>query len=588
MTFDLRREQRTIDEYIDIDIPATRIRRMLRLVHVAAGYAFNKQYGEVNGFDFQLEGGSNEIEEDGSLMEIEAVIKSKSSIVHTYKMTCDNGNEKYGDLNLRIPRATFIENMMEFINSRQIKNKLHIREIKLHTLSGGKNPTLQIKSVYSYKELDAKGRVAPKSTNLNFNFSMKYAGSSTGSKKLESLKPKDVKPKITDTWLTPQEFYNNVISFINSTDFPSSNIILRKDYVDAITDSYRNTGLDDRLGIAPDLSSEFFEILSVLKLSKLLMNNNANIKHIIGWPEGESISSVEIYLPEAANEALIDYKIAVNGNKTTPLKISVKSKVRGSSTATVKFTTAFSNEAEVHKWFKSIISTARANQIGQRMIASSAMEYNKYSKKGTLYPIRALRKLFAGSKKSEVKKDFNSTLDTSSMKPEEWIKFITLLDNKITSVSKNYAPIDDIIIDTELLTKAKNFIADNLFKGNSTKTKILKQLISASVAEAEKKSPNRKYPFALNNVALLCERVLVKTSQQSGSSQFNFYKLFYEQVLAKESVVYSVTSEDTIGGEARLKYDFISTKNFSQYKQWIELRSKNYANNMQDALGMGV
>jgi hypothetical protein len=163
-----------------------------------------------------------------------------------------------------------------------------------------------------------------------------------------------------------------------------------------------------------------------------------------------------------------------------------------------------------------------------------------------------------------------------------------LIDKKITSTPNNYTPIDDIITDTSLLTKAKYFIADNLFKGNSTKTSILKQLVSASVKEAENKSPNKKYPFALNNVALLCERVLVKTSQQSGSSQFNFYKLFYEQVLAKESVVYSVTSEDTIGGESRLKYDFISTRNFSQYKQWIELRSKNYANNMQDSLGMAV
>lgn len=588
MAFNLIAEERTIDNDIDIDIPATRIRRMLKLVHVAAGHAFNKQYAEVNGFDFKLEGGSNEIQEDGTIMEIEAIIKSKRSIVHTYKMTCDNGDEKYGDLNLRIPRATFIENMMEFINSRQIKNKLHIRDMKLHTLAGGKNPTLQIKSVYSYKELDKKGNIVQKNTNLNFNFSMKYAGSSSGSKKLQSLKPKDVKPKITDTWLSPKQFYDNVISFINSTDFPSSNVILRKDYIDAITDSYRNNSLDDRLGIAPDLSSEFFEILSVLKLSKLLLNNNANIKQIMGWPEGEPISSVEIYLPEAANEALIDYKIAVNGNKNTPLKISVKSKVRGSSTATVKFTTAFSNEAEVHKWFKSIISTARGNQIGQRMIASSAMEYNKYSKKGTLYPIRALRKLFAGSKKSQVKSDFNSTLDTSSMSPEEWVKFISIIDKKITSVPKNFTPLDDIISDTALLKKAKFFIADNLFKGNSTKTKLLKQLVSESVTEAEKKSPNRKYPFALSNVALLCERVLVKTSQQSGSSQFNFYKLFYEQVLAKESVVYSVTSEDTIRGEARLKYDFISTKNFSQYKQWIKLRSKNYANNMQDALGMGV
>ena len=71
MVFNLRKEQRSIDQYIDIDIPATRIRRMLKLVHVAAGSAFNKQYGETDGFDFQIEGGSKDIDEGATLMEVE-------------------------------------------------------------------------------------------------------------------------------------------------------------------------------------------------------------------------------------------------------------------------------------------------------------------------------------------------------------------------------------------------------------------------------------------------------------------------------------------------------------------------------------
>jgi len=51
-------------------------------------------------------------------------------------------------------------------------------------------------------------------------------------------------------------------------------------------------------------------------------------------------------------------------------------------------------------------------------------------------------------------------------------------------------------------------------------------------------------------------------------------------------VLYSITKEKEINGEVRLQYEFVGTKNFAQYKQWIKLRSKNYANNMQDALGM--
>lgn len=596
MNFDLRKEQNTIDNYIDIDIPATRMRRMLKLVRVSAGYAFNKQYKETNGFDFKIEGGSKDIEEDGTLMEIEKIIKSKNSITYNYKMTCDNGEEKYSGMNFRSPRAAFIEDMIEFINSRTLKNKLNIDEARLQTSAGGKNPTLVIRSHYAYEELDKKGKIVPKRTNINYNFSLKYAGNTTGDTKLSSLKPKDIKPKITDTWLTPKQFYDNVISFINNkspwpSGFPSSSSYIREAYAEAVSNSWNTNGLTDKLGMAPDMSSEFFEILSVLKLSKLLLNNNSVVKQIVGWPDKEPINKVEINLPEAANEALIDYYIAVNGNHKTPLKISVKSQVRGASTATVKFTTAFSNEAEVHTWFKNIMSTARSSQIGQRMIASSALEYNKYSGKGTLYPIRGLRKLLSGSMKSHVRSDLQSTLDMSSMKIDEWDKLITLIDKKITSVSKNYMPLDDIITDQTMLVKAKNFIADNLFKyspGGDSKTKKVKECIGLSQKDAEKKSPNGKYPFAVNNVALLCERVLVRTSQKSGSSKFNFYKLFYEQVLLKNSVVYSVTKTEEIAGEVRLKYEFISTRNFAQYKDWIELRTKNYANNMQDALGMGV
>jgi hypothetical protein len=588
MTFNLRSEQRTIDQYIDIDIPATRIRRMLRLVHVAAGYAFNKQYKETSGFDFKLEGGSKDIDEDKTLMEIESIIKNKNSITYNYKMTCDNGDEKYSAMNYRSPRAAFIEDMIEFINSRSLKSKLNVTEIKLHTLAGGKNPTLVIKSFYSYKQVDRKsGKVVSKKTSINYNLSLKYAGTSTTAGKLSSLKPNDVVPAITDAWLSPQEFYNNVTRYINSNSFPSASTVMKENYLEAVSNSWNNNSTSDKLGIAADMSSEFFEILSVLKLSKMLLNNDKNIKRVVGRPDDERISKVEIYLPAAANEALIDYKIAVNGNQDTPIKISVKSQVRGGTTATVKFTTAFANEAEVHKWYKNIINSSRTNQIGQRTIASSAMEYNKYTGKGTLYPIRALRKLFYGSKKSQVKRDFQSVLDTSSMTVDEWMKILTTIDKKISSISLNYTPLDEIILDSTLLKKAKYFIADNLFKEPS-KTQRVKECISLSIDEAEKRSPNNKYPFALNNVALLCERALVKTSYKEGASQFNFYKLFYEQVLLKRTVVYSITKQEDISGQLMLKYNFVSAVNFEQYKQWIGLRTKNYANNMQDALGMGV
>ena len=64
--------------------------------------------------------------------------------------------------------------------------------------------------------------------------------------------------------------------------------------------------------------------------------------------------------------------------------------------------------------------------------------------------------------------------------------------------------------------------------------------------------------------------------------------MFYDQVLTKNQVAYAMTSRETVGDEVKLKYQYISAVDFGKYKKWIALRSKNYANNMQDALGMAV
>lgn len=586
MIYDLRKELRTIDEFIDIDIVATKIRRLLKLVNIAAAHAFKQMYNELNGFVYDIEGGNADIDDNSTLMEIQKYVTNKTSVPFKYKMTCDNGNASYCNLNSRTSREQYIKSMIDFINSRPIKNKLSISDMKFKS-QDGKNPRLYIQLRYAHKKMNLKGKIEPKNTNLNFEFALKYAGSAADAKKLESLKPSDVTPSILDRWITPEEMYRTVISYINGNSFPVSSPSVKESYAKAVSDSFTSSSLKDNLGIAPDLSSEFFEILSALKLGKLLSQNNAMIKDIVGYPD-EPITKIELNIPKAANEALIDYKVAVNGERNNPLKISVKSKVRGSSTATVKFTTSFANEAEVHTWFKNLkYARAKSFNTGQRLIAASSLEYKNYTGRGTLYPIRAVRKLLASSKRSVVRSDFNSTMNTSSMSIDDFNKLITILDKKITSVSKNFEPLDNIITDPQLLLKSKNFIADNLFKEQG-KIKKLKESILMTFEEAEKHSPNNKYTFTLNNIALLCERVLVRTSHEDGSSKFNFYKLFYDQVLKKEAVVYAVTKVDSSGPVEKLEYTFNSARNFKQYQKWITLRTKNYANNLQDALGMAV
>lgn len=587
--FNLRKETTDVSNFVDMDIVALKFRRIHRMIRVAAANAFNTHYGEVKGFEYKAEGGDG-LTDATPILEVNKKFQGGRSVSLKYKITCDNGGAEYCDLYFRTPRANFINEMISFINKRNdLKNAVGITNVDLKTEDGGKNPTLFVRMLHSYPGLDKKGKKVTKYTTINLNFSLKYAGKDNNAKALASLKPKHVKPKIVDSWLTPEQLYNNVISFIDGNDFPSQSNSLKKSYKDIINDSYTNKSLKDKVGIAADLSSEFFEILSALKLCVMLKANDQGLKQTLGLPDGESIKTIKVKIPEAANEALVDYFVAINGNEDNPLRISVKSKVRGSSTATVKFTTAFANEREVLQWFKNIkSSTTRNQQLGQYSIASSALNYNqKYSGRLTMYPIKGLFRLLSGPKKSTVTQDLKKILDLKGFTVSEFINLLKQTDKKMGSLKANYDPFDNLFVkDTELLAKTKMLLALNIYDEAGKKKKLV-EAVSLSQDAAAKKNGG-KYPFSVNNLALLCERVLVETSKREGQSQFNFYKMFYDQVLVKNQVAYAMTSRETVGGEVKLKYSFVSAVDFDKYKTWIALRSKNYASNMQDALGMAV
>ena len=590
--FNLRKETTDVSNFIDMDIVALKFRRIHRMVRVAAASAFNCHYGEVKGFQYKIEGGAG-LTDSTSILEVNKKFEAgKSSITLEYKITCDKGDPEYCDLYFRTPRINFINEMIQFIDKRRdLKNAIGITNVQLRTGDGGKNPTLFIRMLHSYPGLDKKGNKVTKYATINLNFSLKYAGADNNAKALSSLKPKQVKPKIVDLWLTPETLYKNVITYIDSDDFPSQSNSLKKAYKDIVTDSYTNNSLKDDVGIATDLSSEFFEILSALKLGVLLKANNKDIKHTLGLPHGDDIKTIKIKIPQAANEALVDYFIAVNGNEKNPLKISVKSKVRGSSTATVKFTSAFDTEREVLQWFNSIKSTITKNkQLGQYTIASSALNYKqKYSGRLTMYPIKGLYRLLSGPKKSVVIQDLQKVLDLKGFTVSEFTELLKLTDKKMGTLHANYEPFDNLFDkNSEMLQKVKTLLALNVYDEGSKKKKLMDS-VSLSIEAAEKKNGG-KYPFAVNNLALLCERVLVESSKRESQAKFNFYKMFYEQVLVKNEVAYAITSREVAGDEVKLKYQFVSATDFGKYKKaaWISLRSKNYANNMQDALGMSI
>lgn len=570
-----------------------KFKRVMKLVEAAAAKAFETQYGTSDGFQYNIISEGRQVTPANNIFDLNKFFAPIKRATLNYKFTIDNGSSNYCDMYFRTPRVAIINFIINELSSRRsLINTWNVDKYELKTSGQDmKNPTLYIRMMFESRIKNKKGIVVTEKIPVNVNLALKYAGKNESAKELKEIKPSKI-DGLTDTWLTSDQFKNKVITYIDSKNFPSKNLMVKEAYKGMVNDSYKNQ-ISDSPAIASDLSSEFFEILSALKAARLLQENNPMIMKIFGIPvDRVDKTNVKIFIPQKANEPLTDYEICYD--KTNPiygekgnLKISVKSKVRGSSAATVKMDTMFSDVADVDSWFNKLSSITKRNQTGQYNVAKSALTYKSKGKITTLYPIRAIRSLFATILKGKVSSDFSSVVNHCNV--NLFKKMCAAVDKKISigAPAFRYIPIDDLITDAKLLKEAKTLIAYNLDSKTNDYLKLLdkKPVKSGNTYLAE--GTKEKYPFTLNNFAYICEKVVVKTSKKDSNTKLNFYKMFYDNVLTKREVAYSV-SELKGTDEVRLHYGFYSKYNFGIYKKWIALRSKNYAFNMQDAMGMDV
>lgn len=572
---------------------AWKFKRVMNLVEAAAAKAFQNQYGTEDGFVYNVISEGRQIKPSDNIFELNKFLAPINRATLNYKFTIDDGSSNYCDMYFRTPRVAIINSIIKELNDRRsLINSWNVDAYELKTSGQDmKNPTLYIRMIFKSHVKNKGGKVVVQKIPVNVNLALKYAGKNESAKELKELKPSKI-DGLTDVWLSPEQFKNKVITYIDSKSFPSKNLMVKEAYKAMVNDSFKNQ-VRDSASIASDLSSEFFEVLSALKAARLLQANNPMIMKVFGIPvDSVEARKVKIYIPQKANEPLTDYEICYdkdhpsygeNGN----LKISVKSKVRGSSAATVKFDTMFSDISEVNAWFNKLSSTIKRKQVGQFNVAKSALFYKNLGKITTLYPIRAVKILLASVLAGKVTSDFSTVINHGNI--NSFKKMCKEIDKKVTSgmASVRYIPIDDLITDKKILKESKIFIAYNLDKNPNQYIKLLdkKPVKSGNTYLAE--GTQEKYPFSLNNFALICERVVVETSKERSSTKLNFYKMFYDNVLTKREVAYSVLSLKGTD-EVKLEYGFYSRYNFNQYKKWIALRSKNYAFNMQDALGMDV
>jgi hypothetical protein len=605
---------------------SSKFSRFIYTIHAIehlSGEVFNEMYETNSGFKFSLDdtGAKIPINKRGGYIQgsefnqhFNGVKINKPTPVE-YKLYVDDGSVP--DLRARSIRAQFITKLIQKIKSYSNLMKYGLKNgyVTFNSQSNGGKPRIEIQIKYDKMVLNRKtGKRESKDISVILRLFLKSTSdkAETNETPFKKFKPKQV-PRLLGNKLSSRNFKLLVQKYIN---IQKISVASKKTFLDALEHAYGNTNLKVPSVGASDFSSELFEVLSPLKLARNIeMRNTSFLKQNLGWND-EQISAIDpsyirIFLPKSANEALMDYEVFYNRNNS--IKVSVKSRL-SSNPATVKFHTVFDDEEEVQQWFDGLTSKMKGSKsaIGQKIISKTALEYSsKGGGRTTLYPIRALYNLLNDGKfASATWRDFKSVLEVPMGLNLQTLKIILKkVDSKIhtSSVSERHVPIDGIFnLTDEELKYVKLLIAYNIPHNNpSQKRKYIdfaeRNVISKKIEFFSKKGSitkvayevsedhdlsEKRYPFALNNFGYLCEKAVVKTSKNDGSSRINFWKLFYDNVLSKKQILYSVMYEKTSTSGMELEYKFISTVNMSRYKKWVDLRSKNNAFNLQDTLGM--
>ena len=596
-----------------------KFRLAFEIIKLASREAFDDAYGSTSNFLFKIDSQGqpfSPIVNEGGMHNSTSFNQTITQLTRSktieYKFYVDNG--KSPDLNYRSTRGDLIKKIINKLGSyRSLLSLLNIKytEIEFTARQGGENPTLKFSINYAKRIPDKKtAKLKLIKIPLIIKLSLKVINESQVSDKnpLKTLKPSNLKPAIVGVKLTPEVFKARLHLFIRKNLQASQYI---KNLFAETVELSDNDNLIVKSNMSSEISSELFEVLSALKLAKLIKGKNKTfLKGVLSFDD-EMVkaidpSKVKIKIPRKANEPLMDYEVFYTDNLS--IKVSVKSRVTGEP-ATVKFSTVFDNEAEVQKWFNDM-KYKSISIMGSKIVAATALEYNaRGGGKETIYPVKALYNLLNDSKfSSRTWSDVNTQLKIPEGMSKNIFKQITKkIDNNLSRASFRHIPLDAAFdLTLEELKYAKLLIAHNISSDNNVKRKYIeyaeKNMVSNEIYTYHKKSKaikstmymvseetdlkEKRYPFGLNNFAYLCEKVIVKASKQKSSSKINFWKLFYDNVLSKKQILYSVMYEKSSGGNAELEYVFNSTANFKKYRGWVELRSKNNAFNLQDTLGM--
>ena len=378
------------------------------------------------------------------------------------------------------------------------------------------------------------------------------------------MKPSNIQPSIVNDWLTPEQIVDNVIKYLVDQEVEGQiRVRIEKLLKLTIADTNHAIEFDAPKNIVP---AEFYEILTAVKLGVLLRANDKRIFKILGIPKTMNLSrsKIKIYIPKKANFPLLDYYLSVttkDQSEEDALKISVKSKVKSPETNTVKFSDIFETERAVDDWHKTLSNIEKPKQKGQRIIAESAIEvykgpkYNRKVQAGV--PINAILNLLQdSSQSSKIKSLIKMKMGLSEKELILFTKGLNTVRDCIGQFKSKDDLLSNVVINKDEITTLQKIIGEN------------------------RKTAGKSAEPTFINLGIICEKLLQYSSKKTSSTEYNFYQMFFDEVLRKKELAYAIT---TIKGN-RLEYNFYSKINFAQeYKNWIELRSK-----ATDVIGLSV
>lgn len=377
------------------------------------------------------------------------------------------------------------------------------------------------------------------------------------------FKPSDIVPSIVNTWLEPAAMVANVTKYIQSMDLGAEE---RKSIIHLLEITAAGTAVKYSLPKFPTnlVPSEFFEVLSAIKLCILLKANDAKIKNTLGILPGDNMSQVKakIYIPQQSNFPLIDYYISISPkgkeSESTAMKISVKSKVSSAKTNTVKFNFMFDSPGDVTSWYNDLPTTKKRQQKGQKIIGQSIMEAYKLSGRRTAprAPVLSLINLIQG--------------DRTKIEPLLSQKF------KIKDVNKFKALLE--FVNSAMTVTTGNTTFGDGIKTTAAQLKQIETIIRDNVDSAD--SGVNLFTFCY-----ICDKILVESSRKNTVTAYNFYQMFYDEVLKRQHVAYAVSSFKA----GVLSYDFYTQHNWEQeYHKWIALRNQSGVREFNSAIGLDV